>query len=160
MTNEDYKKLRLKWYKKLEQTGFVDIERTGSRRDEIYNETGSYIKHGDSYIRSKYKSTSFTYYQSWRNFSNYAELCQLFNPIERKIIHLHGEGITYRKMSKLLMRSFPPSIHGHTTSKLIKQNFKEITSYSIFFICKRLKTLAELKKLWHDGDSLEQYRTI
>lgn len=67
--SQEFRDLQLKWYEKLDKTGFDDIERTGKNRATFYNEYSGILSKPLSVIRSKLNSFDFIYYQSIRQFS-------------------------------------------------------------------------------------------
>ena len=51
---QEFRKLQREWYKRLEASGFDDIERSGKNRTKYYDEYSGILKRTQSVLRNKY----------------------------------------------------------------------------------------------------------
>ena len=146
--SKEFRKLRNEWYKKLDDSGFDDIERTGRLRSTYYDETGAILKTPDSVIRAKYTLESFQYYQNLRNFSHAVRITStsslndskkpkkhLLSSVDRIILRKIGNGATIKETSDYLrLRCKPPK----------KKLGRKGKPYSTYYVHSRLETLINL----------------
>ena len=107
-TKHAFKKLQREWYKRLDASGFIDIERSGKRRQDCFNEYGGILQKPLSIIRHKYNFFTYKYYDISRFLANHAT----FLPkIDLKVLELHGNGYTIAKISTHLRENFEHPIN-------------------------------------------------
>jgi len=119
-----FKELQKKWYTKLKDSGFNDIEsRTPGKQDDPLLGFNNYV------TRKRYNAEVEEYFRRCRHhLTNYRWRCR----IDRHLFQWHTEGLSYRK----IVRAF-------------NAKFKE--KRSIFYIHKRLSKLIKVmyeRKLW------------
>ena len=101
--SNDFKKLKDKWYKKLEQNGFEDIE----------------LSHRDSLIRWHHADFQYFYSpESFRQKEYYFYLANQFlnqyqfeSEVEKKIWQLHSEGMGCREIYRKTRWKSKSTIH-------------------------------------------------
>ena len=69
--SKEFKQLQMKWYKKLDKSGFNDIERTGKNRQKYFNEYSGILAKPLSILKRNINSFDFTHYSISRKFSWY-----------------------------------------------------------------------------------------
>ena len=129
LTRNAFKELQREWYKRLDDSGFNDIERSGKRRQDLFNGYGGILQKPLSIIRHKYNIFTQYYYEVASFLSQNAT----FLPrIDRKVLELHGNGHTIQRISNYLRINFryPLNKKGRTGKP-----------YSVFFIHTKLKYL-------------------
>lgn len=89
-SSKEFLKLKLEWYDKLKQSGFVDLENP-------YNE---YLPLKQNIRTSTNRFQDFEsveeYYMQCRHFLN---VCKTFSQSERQIWALHSEGLSIREIA-------------------------------------------------------------
>jgi len=68
-TTDEFKKLQLKWYKKLDSTGFDDIERSGVNRQLYFDEYGGILKRQLSHLKRRINSSTLYHFSLLSKFS-------------------------------------------------------------------------------------------
>jgi len=63
LTGKAFRELRKEWYKRLDDSGFNDIERSGKRRQDLFNEYSGILQKPLSIIRYKYNIFTQYYYE-------------------------------------------------------------------------------------------------
>lgn len=190
---KEFKELQLEWYKKLDDDGFQDIERSGRNKQNYFDEYNG-ILHRSSVnkLYQKIDSFTFTYYNILRKFSHFrgdltdflpkkvetratcptiegkSPTCPTIEPnpgctnskkphkpiklsnSDRRILQMFGDGETMQDISKHLRRYHAASVdQDHKRGRKGKP-------YSIYYVHKRLKLLAEAAIAWHNSlESLE-----
>ena len=87
----EFRKLQREWYKRLEASGFDDIERSGKNRTKYYDEYSGILKRPQSVLRNKYNLFTYKYY----DIASYLGYNAIFLPkIDLKVLELHGKGYT------------------------------------------------------------------
>jgi hypothetical protein len=101
LTKQAFKKLQREWYKRLDASGFNDIERSGKKRQDLFNEYSGILQKPLSIIRHKYNIFTQNYYEISRFLSYHAT----FLPkIDRKVLELHGKWSNNSTNIQLLTR--------------------------------------------------------
>jgi hypothetical protein len=124
---EKFRRLKSKWYAKLKNDGFEDIEWHDAKTSE--GEQSSYLK---SHFSQTYISDSLSNkdvlinserYKAQRAIDHY-NMHGEFNELDKKLWELYAEGASYRQMSQALRK-----LH------------KSKTLYSVFWVFHRIKHL-------------------
>ena len=63
LSKHAFKKLQREWYKRLDESGFNDIERSGKKRQILFNEYSGLLQKPLSVIRHKYNIFTQKYYE-------------------------------------------------------------------------------------------------
>ena len=146
LTKHAFKKLQREWYKRLDESGFNDIERSGKKRQILFNEYSGLLQKPLSIIRHKYNSFTQIYYEIARFLSYHAT----FLPkIDRKVLELHGNGQTIQQISEYLRENFK-----HPLNKKGRKG----KPYSIFFVHTKLKSLKLLILIYAETKNLESVK--
>jgi len=94
----------MEWYKKLDESGFDDIERVGKNRNQFFKEYDGYMKHSSAILRKSFNQSTSSYFYLFRNFSvDAARIPKL----DRIIAALHGEGLYAREVHEQLHIQYP-----------------------------------------------------
>ena len=145
-TKHAFKKLQREWYKRLDESGFNDIERSGKRRQDCFNEYGGILQKPLSIIRHKYNIFTYKYY----DIASYLSYNATFLPkIDRKVLELHGKGYTIQRISNYLRENFK-----YPLNKLGRSG----KPYSVFFVHTKLKYLKLLILVYAQSDCLESVK--
>ena len=143
LTRNAFKELQREWYKRLDDSGFNDIERSGKRRQDLFNEYGGILQKPLSIIRHKYNIFTQYYYEVASFLSQNAT----FLPrIDRKVLQLHGDGHTIQHISHHLRIKFK-----HPLNKKGRKG----KPYSIFFVHTKLKYLKLLILVYAKTECLD-----
>ena len=139
----EFRKLQREWYKRLEATGFDDIERSGKNRSKYYDEYSGILKRPQSVLRNKYNFFTYKYY----DIASYLGYNATFLPkIDRKVLELHGKGYTTQRVSDYLREKFAYPLNKKGRSG---------KPYSVFFVHTKLKYLKLLILIYARTDCLE-----
>lgn len=94
--SQDFKSLKAKWYLKLKQSGFEDIEDTESPKE--------YLKQWDDhYFRRRHDAKSFKEQARYFQQRTYFATSYTFKTrTEERAWFLHSEGLSYREIGKEL----------------------------------------------------------
>jgi len=115
LTKHAFKELQKEWYKRLDDSGFNDIERSGKRRQDLFKEYSGILQKPLSVIRHKYNIFTYVYYEISRFLANHAT----FLPkIDRKILELHGDGYIITKISSYLRDNYEYPLNNFVYTKL------------------------------------------
>ena len=145
-TKRAFKKLQNEWYKRLDESGFNDIERSGKRRQDCFNEYGGILQKPLSVIRHKYNFFTYKYY----DIACYLSYnCTFLPKIDRKVLELHGNGYTIQRISNYLRENFKYPLN--------KKGRKGLP-YSVFFVHTRLKSLKSLILTYAQTESIESVK--
>ena len=145
-TKHAFKELQNEWYKRLDDSGFNDIERSGKKRQDYFNEYGGILQKPLSVIRHKYNFFTYKYY----DIACYLSYNCIFLPkIDRKVLELHGNGYTIQRISNYLRENFKYPLN--------KKGRKGLP-YSVFFVHTRLKSLKSLILTYAQTDSIESVK--
>ena len=145
-TKQAFKKLQREWYKRLDADGFIDIERSGKRRQDCFNEYGGILQKPLSIIRHKYNIFTYKYY----DIASYLGYNATFLPkIDRKVLKLHGKGQTIQQISNYLRENFE-----YPLNKLGRSG----KPYSVFYVHNKLKSLKLLILIYAKTESLESVK--
>ena len=145
-TKQAFKKLQREWYKRLDDSGFNDIERSGKKRQDCFNEYGGILQKPLSIIRLKYNIFTYKYY----DIASYLGYNATFLPkIDRKVLKLHGKGQTIQQISNYLRENFE-----YPLNKLGRSG----KPYSVFFVHTKLKSLKLLILIYAKTDCLESVK--
>ena len=141
-----FKKLQNEWYKRLDESGFNDIERSGKKRQDCFNEYGGILQKPLSVIRHKYNFFTYKYYDiaCYLSFN-----CTFLPKIDRKVLELHGNGYTIQRISNYLRENFKYPLN--------KKGRKGLP-YSVFFVHTKLKYLKLLILIYAKTDCLESVK--
>lgn len=161
---EEFKDLKQKWYKKLREDNFKDIESFVNKQGEIFSTPyiNSDIKNlykmryemNDDTFQEYYHLT-YLYYSACRAFLAYnSTSTPILSVLDTKILEFHSNGLSLRKicreLRKILCR-YPP----------YKRNGTLRYFYSYQYINTRLKHIKEQVRLWNlthpDGIRYEDY---
>ena len=129
LTRNAFKELQREWYRRLDADGFNDIERSGKRRQDLFNEYGGILQKPLSVIRHKYNIFTQYYYE----ISSFLSQNATFLPrIDRRILELHGDGHTIQHISNYLRKKFKYPLN--KKGRIGKP-------YSVFYVHTKLKYL-------------------
>ena len=129
LTRNAFKELQREWYRRLDDSGFNDIERSGKRRQDLFNEYGGILQKPLSVIRHKYNIFTQYYYE----ISSFLSQNATFLPrIDRRILELHGNGHTIQHISNYLRKKFKYPLN--KKGRIGKP-------YSVFYVHTKLKSL-------------------
>jgi hypothetical protein len=129
LTRNAFKELQREWYKRLDADGFNDIERSGKRRQDLFNEYGGILQKPLSVIRHKYNIFTQYYYE----IASFLSQNATFLPrIDRRILELHGDGHTIQHISNYLRKKFKYPLN--KKGRIGKP-------YSVFYVHTKLKCL-------------------
>jgi hypothetical protein len=143
---QEFRKLQREWYKRLEASGFDDIERSGKNRTKYYDEYSGILKRPQSVLRNKYNLFTYKYY----DIASYLGYNAIFLPkIDRKVLELHGKGYTIQRISNYLREHFE-----YPLNKLGRSG----KPYSVFFVHTKLKYLKLLILIYAKTDCLESVK--
>jgi len=142
----EFRKLQREWYKRLEASGFDDIERSGKNRAKYYDEYSGILKRPQSVLRNKYNLFTYKYY----DIASYLGYNAIFLPkIDLKVLELHGKGYTIQRISNYLREHFE-----YPLNKLGRSG----KPYSVFFVHTKLKYLKLLILIYAKTDCLESVK--
>jgi len=142
----EFRKLQREWYKRLEASGFDDIERSGKNRTKYYDEYSGILKRPQSVLRNKYNLFTYKYY----DIASYLGYNAIFLPkIDLKVLELHGKGYTIQRISNYLREHFE-----YPLNKLGRSG----KPYSVFFVHTKLKYLKLLILVYAQTDCLESVK--
>ena len=142
----EFRKLQREWYKRLEASGFDDIERSGKNRTKYYDEYSGILKRPQSVLRNKYNLFTYKYY----DIASYLGYNAIFLPkIDLKVLELHGKGYTIQRISNYLRENFE-----YPLNKLGRSG----KPYSVFFVHTKLKYLKLLILIYAKTDCLESVK--
>ena len=142
----EFRKLQREWYKRLEASGFDDIERSGKNRTKYYDEYSGILKRPQSVLRNKYNLFTYKYY----DIASFLGYNATFLPkIDLKVLELHGKGYTIQSISNYLRENFE-----YPLNKLGRSG----KPYSVFFVHTKLKYLKLLILIYAKTDCLESVK--
>ncbi len=98
--SKDFIKLQKQWYKKLKDSGFDDIEFTDHATG--LGQNSAYLKRPSAYLAKKYNKQTDKYYSLFRNFLTFGTFT---SKIDKNIALWHSEGVSYRKIVKLIAKT-------------------------------------------------------
>ena len=146
ITKRAFKKLQNEWYKRLDESGFNDIERSGKRRQDYFNEYGGILQKPLSVIRHKYNIFTQIYYE----IASFLSQNATFLPkIDRKVLELHGDGYTIQRISNYLRDNFKYPLN---------KKGRKGKPYSVFYVHTKLKYLKLLILIYAKTDCLENVK--
>ena len=142
--------MQLKWYSRLEKSGFKDIERTGKNKHKHFDPYTPYLQNMTHHDRNRLPET-FEHYQSLRNLShdaivapnstlNNTDKPQKLHKLDKQILFMYGDGKSYEEISKYLRRYY------HKQAKRRKRGPKG-KGFSVFWCFTRLQKLLKCVKL-------------
>ena len=119
----EYKKLRKLWYKKLKESGFVDVEYFGTRSKDDWFVNGTLNqKFRQTHLEQHSLKGKQEYYQMASDFLN----AHRFDAeIDKAIWNYHAEGISIRKIAKILNSLRLYTLHDRT-KRPIKYQYKKV----------------------------------
>ena len=145
-TKQAFKKLQKEWYKRLDDSGFNDIERSGKKRQDCFNEYGGILQKPLSIIRHKYNIFTYKYY----DIACYLSYnCPFLPKIDRKVLELHGKGQTIQQISNYLRDNFKYPLN---------KKGKPGKPYSVFYVHSKLKYLKLLILVYAQTDCVESVK--
>ena len=145
-TKRAFKKLQNEWYKRLDESGFNDIERSGKRRQDYFNEYGGILQKPLSVIRHKLNIFTYHYY----DIACYLSYNCIFLPkIDRKVLELHGNGYTIQRISNYLRDNFEYPLN---------KKGRKGKPYSVFYVHSKLKYLKLLILIYAKTNCLESVK--
>jgi hypothetical protein len=118
---KEFESLKSKWYKKLEKSGFEDLEHS--------DENSPYLKHGSFQASMQfYTQEKETYYRLWTNYLSH-------NKIEdhklNLVFSMHSEGETLTQITNLLKsRNFKKPKSIFWVQKTIHAKFAEVHKWN------------------------------
>ena len=143
LTKNAFRELQKVWYKRLDESGFNDIERSGRRRQDLFKEYSGLLQKPLSILRHKYNKYTQIYYEISRFLANHAT----FLPkIDRNILELHGDGYTIAKISSHLRDNYKYPLN---------KKGRKGKPYSVFYVHTKLKYLKLLILVYAKTDCLE-----
>ena len=146
LTKKAFRELQNEWYKRLDDSGFIDIERSGKKRQELFNEYSGILQKPLSIIRHKYNTYTQKYYEISRFLANHAT----FLPkIDRNILELHGNGSTIANISSYLRDNYEYPLN---------KKGRKGKPYSVFYVHTKLKSLKLLILVYAKTESLESVK--
>ena len=146
LTGNAFKELQREWYRRLDDSGFNDIERSGKHRQRYFNEYSGILQKPLSIIRYKYNIFTIYYYE----IASFLSQNAIFLPrIDRKVLELHGDGHTIQHISNYLRKKFKYPLN--------KKGRKGVP-YSVFFVHTKLKYLKLLILLYSKTHCLESVK--
>jgi len=129
--SKEFRELQAKWYKKLSEDGFDDLEWTDNKTG--IGQNSGYLKRSRSHIDPVHADFAETYYAMCRNWLSHSPKIKKY---ERFIFELHSEGIGYREILTQLKK---------------KLNIKR----SLFWLCNLMQKLKNDMIIWnqtnHEG---------
>jgi len=145
-TKRAFKKLQNEWYKRLDESGFNDIERSGKRRQDYFNEYGGILQKPLSIIRHKLNIFTYHYY----DIACYLSYnCTFLPKIDRKVLELHGNGYTIQRISNYLRDNFEYPLN---------KKGRKGKPYSVFYVHTKLKYLKLLILIYSRTNCLESVK--
>ena len=145
-TKRAFKKLQNEWYKRLDESGFNDIERSGKRRQDYFNEYGGILQKPLSIIRHKLNIFTYHYY----DIACYLSYnCSFLPKIDRKVLELHGNGYTIQRISNYLRENFEYPLN---------KKGRKGKPYSVFYVHTKLKSLKLLILVYAQSNCLESVK--
>jgi hypothetical protein len=146
LTRNAFKELQREWYRRLDADGFNDIERSGKRRQDLFNEYGGILQKPLSVIRHKYNIFTQYYYE----ISSFLSQNATFLPrIDRRILELHGNGHTIQHISNYLRKKFKYPLN--KKGRIGKP-------YSVFYVHTKLKYLKLLILVYSKTNCLDSVK--
>ena len=143
LTKHAFKELQKEWYKRLADSGFNDIERSGKRRQDLFKEYSGILQKPLSLIRHKYNKHTQLYYE----IASFLSQNATFLPrIDRNILELHGDGYTITKISSYLRDNYEYPLN---------KKGRKGRPYSVFYVHTKLKSLKLLILVYANTDCLE-----
>ena len=145
-TKQAFKKLQREWYKRLDASGFNDIERSGKKRQDLFNEYSGILLKPLSVLRHKLNIFTYHYY----DIACYLSYnCSFLPKIDRKIQELHGNGQTIQQISNYLRENFKYPLN---------KKGRKGKPYSVFYVHSKLKYLKLLILIYSRTDCLESVK--
>ena len=146
ITKRAFKKLQNEWYKRLDESGFNDIERSGKRRQDYFTEYGGILQKPLSVIRHKLNIFTYHYY----DIACYLSYnCSFLPKIDRKVLELHGNGYTIQRISNYLRDNFEYPLN---------KKGRKGKPYSVFYVHSKLKYLKLLILIYAKTNCLESVK--
>jgi hypothetical protein len=146
LTKHAFKELQREWYKRLDDSGFNDIERSGKRRQDLFNEYGGILQKPLSVIRHKYNIFTQYYYE----IASFLSQNATFLPrIDRKVLELHGDGYTIQYISNYLRKKFKYPLN---------KKGRKGKPYSVYYVHTKLKYLKLLILVYSKTDCVESVK--
>jgi hypothetical protein len=146
LTKHAFKKLQRDWYKRLDESGFNDIERSGRRRQDCFNEYGGILQKPLSVLRHKLNIFTYKYY----DIACFLSYNATFLPkIDLKVLELHGNGQTIQQISNYLREHFEYPL---------QKTPRKRKPYSVFYVHNKLKYLKLLILIFAKSNCLESVK--
>ena len=146
LTKHAFKKLQRDWSKRLDASGFNDIARSGTKRQDCFNEYNGIMQKPLHTIRRKYNFFTYKYY----DIACYLGYHATFLPkIDRKVLELHGNGQTIQCISNYLRDHFEYPL---------QKTPRKRKPYSVFYVHNKLKSLKLLILIYAKTDCLESVK--
>ena len=146
LTRNAFKELRKEWYKRLDDSGFNDIERSGKRRQDLFNEYSGILQKPLSVIRHKYNIFTQYYYE----IASFLSQNAIFLPrIDRKVLELHGDGHTIQYISNYLRKKFKYPLN---------KKGRKGKPYSVYYVHAKLKYLKLLILVYSKTDCVDSVK--
>jgi hypothetical protein len=83
--SKEFIKLQLKWYRKLDNSGYNDIERTGKNRQKYFDQYSGLLSKSLSYLKHRIDSFALNHYTDLQNFAEVPNSIQILKPTTLKI---------------------------------------------------------------------------
>lgn len=112
--------LRIEWEKKLEESGFKDIERNNSlKRFHSYD-------FQDIYTEDRFKEKSEYYYDAFQ----FLHIHEFKHEAHRQIWELHTHGIPYRDIAMFLKQKYPKEkFHFVKVGQIVREHQEEMRQW-------------------------------
>ena len=146
MDRKAFNKLRQRWYNRLKNEGFIDIEYGSKDRFDQFNDFSGLMRKPLSVYRSRFNFFTLLYYEISRFIGNHAPF---LSRIDAKLLELHGEGYTILKISTYLRANY--------NSPLNKKGRNGIP-YSTYYVHSRLKVLKSLILVYSETNCLDSVK--
>lgn len=123
-----FKELNAKWAKKLEKSGFEDIEQPDGRLQTWHSEWFKYRANPtlDLAKQDYYRHAGYFLYEH-----------KFKSELEKEIWEFHAEGISIREISKLLNKKYPRSIKAF--GKINKSKVNEVLKPLVAALIKKIQ---------------------
>ena len=166
-TTKEFRELQMKWYRKLDSKGFVDIERSGVKRQECFNERGGLLLKSSSAIRHLFNSFTLQHFIDSGKFSYYrGTIPKILLYPDKKLVNYSTELHQLRQTSptspiasvdkvrlsyhdRIILKLYADGKTLKETSKYMRRYCKQgDLQYSIFYVYTRRKRLLNAMKYW------------
>lgn len=109
--NQDYKKLKAEWYKRLKEGGFRDVEKTINGRE--YLQTWDSFDFSLKYDHQTFQAKQDYYYHAFQFLNNHC----FASSIEKEIWSLHAQALGCREIAKVIVTRMDVILQKSTFNK-------------------------------------------